>query len=92
MNQRPQACPTERVLQDYLDSTLTPAQEQFVADHAEDCPDCDEKIVFNPHPKVGQKLVCPHCDAELEVLSVKPLELDWAYDWDDEGKWDDEYD
>ena len=56
------------------------------------CPDCDEKIVFNPHARVGQKLVCPHCDADLEVLSTDPLELDWAYDWDDEGKWDDDYD
>ena len=55
------------------------------------CPDCDTEIAFNPHPKLGQRLVCPHCDADLEVLSVDPLELDWAYDWEDDG-WEDEDD
>jgi hypothetical protein len=34
----------------------------------------------------GQKVICPHCDADLEVISVEPLELDWAYDW----SWEDE--
>jgi alpha-aminoadipate carrier protein LysW len=52
------------------------------------CPDCDEKITLNPNPVVGQKLTCPHCDADLEVIGVDPLELDWAYDWE----WDDEDD
>jgi alpha-aminoadipate carrier protein LysW len=50
------------------------------------CPDCDEKITLNAKPAVGQKLTCPHCDADLEVISVEPLELDWAYDWE----WEDE--
>ena len=45
------------------------------------CPDCDGRIVLNPHANLGQKLTCPHCDAELEVISLNPLELDWAYDW-----------
>ncbi len=52
------------------------------------CPDCDGTIVLNPHPTLGQKLTCPHCDAELEVISVDPLELDWAYDWE----WDEDED
>ncbi len=51
------------------------------------CPDCDEKIIINPHATVGQKIVCPHCDADLEVIGVDPLELDWSYDWE----WDDDY-
>ncbi|MGD8624814.1 MAG: lysine biosynthesis protein LysW [Anaerolineae bacterium] len=55
------------------------------------CPDCDGKIVLNPHAKLGQKLACPHCEAELEVIGVDPVELDWAYDWSwDED--DDDYD
>ena len=57
------------------------------------CPDCDEKISLNSKPVVvGQKLTCPHCDADLEVISVDPLELDWAYDWEweDEDEEDDE--
>jgi alpha-aminoadipate carrier protein LysW len=52
------------------------------------CPDCDGKIVINPRVQLGQKLVCPHCDAELEVISIDPVELDWAYDW----SWDDDED
>jgi alpha-aminoadipate carrier protein LysW len=52
------------------------------------CPDCDGKIVLNPHAKLGQKLSCPHCEAELEVIGVDPVELDWAYDW----SWDEDDD
>ena len=57
------------------------------------CPDCDEKIVLN-RATVGQTLTCPHCDAELEVITVEPLEFDWAYDWtweEKEEEEDDEY-
>lgn len=58
------------------------------------CPDCDGKIVLNPHARVGQKLTCPHCETELEVISVDPLEFDWAYDWswDDDEEYDDDED
>lgn len=59
------------------------------------CPDCDGKIVLNPHARVGQKLACPHCEAELEVISIDPLEFDWAYDWsweDDDDDYDDDED
>lgn len=53
------------------------------------CPECDEQITFNPHPRLGQKFSCPHCAADLEVIGLDPLELDWAYDWSDDG-WEDE--
>jgi lysine biosynthesis protein LysW len=49
------------------------------------CPDCEERIVLNGHTKVGQKLACPHCRAELEVIGIDPLELDWVYDWSYDG-------
>ena len=55
------------------------------------CPDCDERIDLK-HARVGQKLFCPHCDTEVEVIAIDPLELDWAYDssyfedWADEGQ------
>jgi lysine biosynthesis protein LysW len=45
------------------------------------CPDCDQKIVLPAPVALGQRLTCLHCDAELEVISVEPLELDWVYDW-----------
>ncbi len=71
------------------------------------CNDCEEPISLGPNPKVGQRIVCSHCDAELEVISVSPLALDWALDetgeewegeeadeWGDEDdeEWDDEDD
>jgi lysine biosynthesis protein LysW len=39
--------------------------------------------------KIGQAMTCPYCDAELEVIDLDPVELDWAYDeeWED---WDEE--
>jgi alpha-aminoadipate carrier protein LysW len=53
------------------------------------CPDCDETIVLRS-PKVGQKLFCPHCDTEVEVISIDPLDLDWAYDTSYDEDWADE--
>ena len=53
------------------------------------CPDCDDRITLR-NPKVGQKLFCPFCETELEVIRVDPLDFDWAYtssydeDWADE--------
>ena len=54
------------------------------------CPDCDGRIAFNPVPKVGKRLTCPHCDAELEVIDLDPVELDWVSDESDEDWEDDE--
>jgi len=36
-----------------------------------------------------------HCNAELEVVEISPLELDWAFedtdsDFDDEDEWEEE--
>jgi lysine biosynthesis protein LysW len=53
------------------------------------CPDCDESISLR-NPKVGQVLLCPHCDTEVEVVGLDPLELDWAYASADDDDWDDE--
>ena len=49
---------------------------------------------------MGQRLRCPSCDTEIEVIDVNPVELDWAYededdfydDWEDESDedWDDD--
>ena len=46
------------------------------------CPDCDGKIMLSPEAEIGLTLVCPYCDAELEVISTDPPEVDWAYDWE----------
>lgn len=46
------------------------------------CPDCDGRIMLSSQVYVGLTLVCPYCDAELEVISTDPPEVDWAYDWE----------
>ena len=49
------------------------------------CPSCGEDIKIQDNPKLGQRLLCQHCDAELEVIELDPVELDWA----DYGDYDD---
>jgi lysine biosynthesis protein LysW len=60
------------------------------------CPECEAEIDFgnSVEVKAGDRVFCPECDIELEVISVKPLTLDYALDdedleedWED---WDDE--
>jgi len=61
------------------------------------CPECEIEIDFgNPiKVKVGDRVVCSECDIELEVISTKPLTLDYAFDdedWGDEEDWEDDWD
>lgn len=59
------------------------------------CPMCGAAIQVPTNSEVGDLVYCDQCDAELEIVSLKPLELDWPlddyedYDEDDE---DMEYD
>jgi lysine biosynthesis protein LysW len=52
------------------------------------CAECDEDIQIPGRPRLGQKVSCPHCGAQLEVVDLEPLELDWVFDDEDE---DDEF-
>lgn len=54
------------------------------------CAECDEEIEVSDRARVGQRVVCPNCGARLEVVSSNPLELDPAYD--EEEDWDDDDD
>jgi alpha-aminoadipate carrier protein LysW len=56
------------------------------------CPECDSELDFgNPsEPRIGDRLICSECDAELEVISTKPLTVDYFFDDDDD--WDDDWD
>jgi alpha-aminoadipate carrier protein LysW len=58
------------------------------------CPDCGEQVAVRSRIRLGQDVVCPNCDAELEVVGMEPLELDWAYDdeYDDEDEDDEDED
>jgi len=44
------------------------------------CPECDSRIYFERRPDAGQIIVCPECETSLEVISVSPIRLDWAYE------------
>jgi lysine biosynthesis protein LysW len=48
------------------------------------CPDCDSDIKLGSDPRKGQKVTCPSCGAYLEVVGLSPIELDWAFDDEDE--------
>ena len=48
------------------------------------CPLCDGLIGDEKDVKIYTQIICPDCDAVLEVCSVDPVELDYLYDVDDE--------
>jgi alpha-aminoadipate carrier protein LysW len=52
-----------------------------------ECIDCGSQFGVMAPIEVGMRLDCPQCGAELEVISVDPIELDWAYD-----EYEDNYD
>ncbi len=57
------------------------------------CPSCGEDIKLSGRPTLGQRVRCPHCDADLEVIDLEPLELDWVdyeEDWEEEEEWEEE--
>jgi alpha-aminoadipate carrier protein LysW len=54
------------------------------------CPECDAEVGLGKTPKVGQKVTCSSCGAYLEVIETSPIELDWAYEDEEEFEFDDE--
>ena len=44
------------------------------------CPACRCSLDLDRNIKDGEFLSCPHCDADLELISLHPLALDWADD------------
>ncbi len=51
---------------------------------ATECPSCDYKITIGGRPRIGQRVTCPACRAELQVIWLDPLELDFPFDDEDE--------
>jgi lysine biosynthesis protein LysW len=59
------------------------------------CPDCDATIAFSTRMKLGKSIECPECGVVLEVISLNPLEVDYALeddDWEEyeDDDWDDD--
>lgn len=50
-----------------------------------ECPQCGYEISVGSQPRIGQQVTCSSCGAELEVVWLDPLELDWPMlDYDEE--------
>jgi len=39
------------------------------------CKDCDEPVELNREIQVGEIIECQNCGAEMEVISLDPLEI-----------------
>ena len=56
------------------------------------CPMCGASVRIPSNPKEGNLVFCDGCDAELEIVTINPITLDWPLDdYVFEGE-DDEYD
>jgi alpha-aminoadipate carrier protein LysW len=41
------------------------------------CPECDFNLNLKK-PKLGQRVVCQNCRAQLRIVNLRPIELDWS--------------
>ncbi len=51
------------------------------------CPDCDAPLPQRKKFYIGQLIICPECGASLEIVNLKPLEVDYYMgdeDWEEE--------
>ena len=53
------------------------------------CPECSAKLSLPEDLARWDRISCDSCNAELEVLSLKPLELEAVYDFEENGVLDD---
>lgn len=51
------------------------------------CVECDAELNLTGRVRLGQRIVCPNCGIQLEIISLRPIEVDVAYD--DSEEWDD---
>lgn len=54
-----------------------------------ECPACESIITLSNRLGVGDRIECPECEEQLEVISLRPPELDYVFDDED---WEDEED
>ena len=51
------------------------------------CPECGNPIQLSKDVKLEALITCPECDCLLEVISLNPLDLDYAFGdevWEEE--------
>jgi len=56
-----------------------------------ECISCGSEIRFSKEPSMGALVTCSDCDAQLEVVWLDPIELDWPFDEDDYDEDEDNY-
>jgi transcription elongation factor Elf1 len=44
------------------------------------CRSCGRDIRFRRSLRLAQRFTCPHCGARHEVIGLKPVEVDWAFE------------
>lgn len=44
------------------------------------CPECHAEVRFEAAPCLGDRVQCVACGAALEVVKVRPWELDWSFE------------
>ena len=66
------------------------ATDRAVRPKTAECPDCGEQVPVSGSIKIGRRVECPHCKADLEIVETVPVELDWYYE--EETEEDDEDD
>ena len=51
------------------------------------CPECGNPVQLSKDVKLGTLTTCPECDCLLEVISLHPIDLDYAFgdeEWEEE--------
>ncbi|MGC9467352.1 MAG: hypothetical protein ACP5HS_02055 [Anaerolineae bacterium] len=48
------------------------------------CPECGAKLQLPENLSRWDRIYCESCNAELEVLSLRPLELEAVYDFEED--------
>jgi len=55
-----------------------------------ECVNCGEQIFLSGKVELGQVVKCVECGTPMEILSLNPVEVDWAYNEpvyaDDDGE------
>ncbi len=44
------------------------------------CLECERELDLGRNPTVGQRICCPYCEVQLEIINLEPPELDWIYE------------
>ncbi len=43
------------------------------------CPECDQDVLLDTVPNMGEHVVCSGCRTTLVVIWLSPVRLDWAF-------------